>query len=349
VTGADADGIVLRWAAEPDFPALHRLAQGVMIREETPRIAQIVPILMRPDLSARFAVAVTAAGEVVSMVGSLPYTVRSGPVRYRAAGVGIVATHPQFRRRGLAGRLLAMHYAALRAQGVDLAVISGNLALYDRSGAAAAGWGRPWTVAAAPADEGSRLAVEADLRPLAALWAMEAVTVERSWAHWQRAFGAVPRRGQRQIRVVGRPAFAYAVLDVGGKDGGVEVRELAGGRLAALGAARTAAAEAGVAAVRLWAPHWDRHLAEALAQLAAVPGAEGPPFGRYLLTDPARLLSRLTDAFSEMDPALDLARLERACLERPDRGVGLLFGPDGAAFSPALPLPLPRWEGLNYV
>jgi hypothetical protein len=311
-------------------------------------MTRTVPLLMRPAMVHRFAVAV-AGDRVVSMVGSLPYRVRAGPFRYRAAGLGIVATRPDHRGSGLATRLLRMQYARLWAEGVDLVIISGDRGLYDRSGAAEAGWWQELRLPAAPAPPSLevRLLSPQDGLEMARLWAMEPVTIDRSPAFWRLALRAVAIQGVRRVVAVGRPAAAYAVLDVVAEEGQVRVRELAGSRRAALEAAQAMAHAEGLTEVRLRALPWDHALADAVR--GAEWGQEGPRFGRYYLCDPQRTVRRLAPHLARLDPALDRPHLERVASEDPARATQVLFGKAGAEVSAALPIPLPVWEGLNFV
>jgi hypothetical protein len=59
----------------------------------------------------------------------------TGGCRLPVASLGSVATHPDYRGRGLAGSLVEMALAAARRQGVTLVAISGRRTLYTRRGA----------------------------------------------------------------------------------------------------------------------------------------------------------------------------------------------------------------------
>jgi predicted N-acetyltransferase YhbS len=73
--------------------------------------------------------------ELVTHFGVYDITMRIGTARARAAGVNLVATHPEYRRRGLMAQTGQAAVAAMRAQGYDLSLIcNGTAGYYGRFG-----------------------------------------------------------------------------------------------------------------------------------------------------------------------------------------------------------------------
>jgi len=76
-------------------------------------------------------------GRPISFVGTDLQDYIACGCRIPVACLGSVCTHPDHRRRGLAGELLDLAYRSSRAKGCLLVMISGALDLYYRTGAAA--------------------------------------------------------------------------------------------------------------------------------------------------------------------------------------------------------------------
>lgn len=79
---------------------------------------------------------VCAEGErIVAHCGYRPAEMLILGARVRAACLGAVCTHPDFRGKGLATELLGDALGTMKSEGVSLALISGTRGLYTRSGA----------------------------------------------------------------------------------------------------------------------------------------------------------------------------------------------------------------------
>lgn len=311
---------------------------------------------------------------LVGLVGALPYTVHAGPFTYTAAGIGAVCTDPAWRGRGLAGRLLALQWRILASRGVDLAIISGDRSLYRRAGATPAGPAHRFQLTALAHPGLALTPLTAQNIELAArLWAMQPVRIERDPTIWQTAIaGAAFPPSRRFASLVGDPPRAYVVLDTPapGTSGLARIFELAGEAAAAVAAARHLAAAAGTGAIEVIAPDWDFALGRELTRHATTSCRVHQP-GTYCLPDPLRTFERLQPLLAALDPATATWRLwpeeqgfvlegppaDRDAVPGPTSGWAesatqvcrLLFGADGAALSPALPVPLPCWQGFNYV
>jgi len=73
-------------------------------------------------------------GQIVAFWGVIDYTMRIGTARVRVGGVTCVATHPDYRKRGLMRRTGLASIAAMRDVGYDLTMLFGIQDYYDRYG-----------------------------------------------------------------------------------------------------------------------------------------------------------------------------------------------------------------------
>lgn len=73
-------------------------------------------------------------GRIVTHFGVWDYQMRVGRSRLRTAGVGLVATHGEYRNRGLMARTVAGAIPAMREAGYDLSVLFGIGNFYHRFG-----------------------------------------------------------------------------------------------------------------------------------------------------------------------------------------------------------------------
>ena len=73
-------------------------------------------------------------GRIVTHLGVWGYRMRIASAHVRVAGVGLVATHADYRRRGLMNRTLSRSIQLMRDNGYDLSLLSGIANYYDRFG-----------------------------------------------------------------------------------------------------------------------------------------------------------------------------------------------------------------------
>jgi predicted N-acetyltransferase YhbS len=92
------------------------------------------PMGLHPDFRAN-SLAIFHEGQPVSTIGSLERDVLLYGARLRLSYIGGVCTHPDHRKRGLAGALLSASFQRFREHGVDFAYISGTRPLYYAAGA----------------------------------------------------------------------------------------------------------------------------------------------------------------------------------------------------------------------
>lgn len=73
-------------------------------------------------------------GRIVAHFGIWDYQMRIGTARVRTGGIGAVATHGDYRRRGLMRRLIPAALDAMRAAGYDMSVLFGIHDFYHKFG-----------------------------------------------------------------------------------------------------------------------------------------------------------------------------------------------------------------------
>ena len=73
-------------------------------------------------------------GKIVAHLGIWEYRMRVGRARLKAAGIGAVLTHGDYRRRGIASRLFAALFPAMRQAGYHYTMLFGIRNFYDRFG-----------------------------------------------------------------------------------------------------------------------------------------------------------------------------------------------------------------------
>jgi predicted N-acetyltransferase YhbS len=126
----------LRIATEADLPAVLELVNRVFRQgpDMDPTLGEELPVLFDAANVGNLHVAVED-GRIVSHVGLYHQTIVTGGCRLPVASLGAVATHPDFRGRGLAGRLVDHAIAAARDACDVLMHISGDRILYTGRGA----------------------------------------------------------------------------------------------------------------------------------------------------------------------------------------------------------------------
>ena len=97
-----------------------------------------LPLLFSPDNVGELRV-FSEGGRLVSLVGCLRQTILVEGHPLPVGSIGSVCTRPEYRGRGLAGRLVSDVFRRLEAAGVPLALISGDRGLYKRLGCVEAG------------------------------------------------------------------------------------------------------------------------------------------------------------------------------------------------------------------
>jgi predicted N-acetyltransferase YhbS len=295
--------------------------------EELGSLVRLANRVFRPqggDMGAEFAYFLNAAnaarlrvfvekGEVLAHSG---YRLQDASVfgcRLRIACLGAVCTSPDFRGKGLATRLFHDGLAAMRAEGVDLAMISGGRGLYTRNAAVPAATCRQASFEAASAGSWAQDNVEvtpaapADAPRLAALYRAEPVRFLRPPADWAGILAGrwcmnrparllAIRRGGEIVAYAAARAPKGAEADPAG---GTLLGEFAGCRRALVSALPRLAELGGCRALLVPVPLWDAPLAAELAARNLVPGPANAASGTVKLVNFPQLMLRLGELFVE--------------------------------------------------
>lgn len=279
----------------PDPAALARFLDRAFGGE--PGIAAEFPTLTGSGNRAR-GFALELEGRIAAHAAWRPFVLRSGSRRIAAAGIGLVATAPEQRRRGLAGRLVAHCIDHALHEGAELAFMFGeHTPLYARLGFVRAGRERITRLDPRPLEPGARIATgcPADAKRLLPLLELHALRAERSAADFERVL-SVPGTRLHVLEGATGP-LAYCVEGKGRDLQGV-VHEWAGARAHVAALLRSVAARA---AQPLWLlspdafepPLPGSHVLGALALFRVLrPDRLGAADARELLGDeqhPARL------------------------------------------------------------
>ena len=121
-------------AGRDHFDSLIRLVNLVLRSDSSRSMTEDFPFFLREENSDNLLVC-RDGDRVVSHVGLLPTQASYFGHRVKIGMIGAVATHPDYRRRGLATRTLHEAFRRFRRQGGHLLMISGRRDLYFRNGA----------------------------------------------------------------------------------------------------------------------------------------------------------------------------------------------------------------------
>lgn len=370
-----------------ELAALRRLQNTVFRPEGGDMFEQYPPVYGEHNVdNLRI---ITDGDRVVSCVGFVERWASIEGCAISCALIGGVGTHPDYRNRGLATACLRDALAKARADGVDLAFISGRRGLYLREGARPVG--RHWqavidrAIAGQCADPSLHVTPwdpEREMTEVAAVYRREPTRWLRPLDDY-RFFAQSGCVGDEAcaMSVVRRDEqiVAYLIASEPDQDGRTLIVEFAGERAAVLGALSAVMQARGATSLTIEIPGHDHDL---LRRVRTAGGqlARGPVHhNTVLIVNFPSLMERLRHRFEEELSAAEAARFNfreaaneagepRVCvierdgeeIARLDRAdiVRLLFGdasehstPPPAGVEILLPSgPLPLPQyGLNYV
>lgn len=271
-----------------ELPAVVALADDVFAPERRD-MGPAFPTLFRVE-NADWLCTMWDGGRPVSLVGVWRGEVETFGRRLPVAHVGAVCTRPEYRGRGLAGRVLQEALLRLQRHGTAVVFISGGRRLYTRLGARPFGELRLLEVEGSaarrlgPADcacHQPAVATDGILGELAALHAAEPVRHVRDAADWRAllpAKGYVPPRdgGVGVVRRGGR-AVAYVLWNASlrgpspAEPPPLSVEEYAGDRQAVWAGVAFALDATGRTRARLHAQVWDAPVLDAARRAGAAP------------------------------------------------------------------------------
>lgn len=112
----------------------HAQTIALIVTTFKPPMLEEFPLLLGTDNLSHMWIAKDDQ-HVVAVVNYYITPVHLDDVTLSIASIGAVATHPDYRGRGLSSQLLQLAEAQMKAEGVDIVVISGDLPHYRRYGA----------------------------------------------------------------------------------------------------------------------------------------------------------------------------------------------------------------------
>lgn len=122
-----------RGARAEEIPAVVGLANAIFRAEGDGSMGQEYPLLYAPENAENLRLFLDD-GAPVALVGMLEREVSLLGTRHRCGEIGSVCTHPDYRGRGLATRLLGDARSRAVEDGCDMFLISGGRGLYRRLG-----------------------------------------------------------------------------------------------------------------------------------------------------------------------------------------------------------------------
>lgn len=234
-------------------------------------------------------------------------------VTVSCALIGGVATHPAYRGRGLATACLRDALAKARADGVDLAFISGGRRMYLRAGARAVGRGWRATMAAAAAGRCADPSLSvADWTPdremaeVAAIYDREPVRWLRTlddYRFFARSGHAVMRPCTISVVRRGGVIVAYLLASAADESGQSCVFECAGERDAVAGALAAAMRARGASGLAIDLLDGDTDLRQRLTGLG-IESAPASPYGTVLIVNFPSLMERLRSPHDDVIPSV---------------------------------------------
>ncbi len=340
-----------------------------------PSMGRQYPIFLSPENASNLYIAVED-GKIVSHIGIYKNNAYIRGHRVSMAGMGSVCTHPDYRGRGLATKLLHYVFESLEEQGVSLLKISGNRGLYKTNGcleiesitSCTFDGESPFDDAKFGAGGGykySYIADPQDTSILADIYHREPVRYERSKWLFPVLFKAMPTvhppAGRVYTAVVAsiqssNSGIAYAI-GYEREPGNYEIIEYAGERSAVPGMIQYLIKQKNMKQVKIYYPTYDTVLTELFASIASTKE-------EMLSSMTVKIINRQTlweqifpiiqERWPGKNPPKSLEDLQEIADKQGEPLIKFLFGdyqrPSyGAPWDEVLPIELPWFNGLSYV
>jgi len=117
---------------EEDFQQASDLADKVFRKEGHVSMGKAFPQVFSPAFNQSYGAFMD--GKLVSFIGLVPSVLHIGGAEVQAFSIGAVCTEPDYRRRGLANKLLQMVFDHLHKSGASVLFVSGDLPIYLKQG-----------------------------------------------------------------------------------------------------------------------------------------------------------------------------------------------------------------------
>ncbi len=349
----------IRAAAAADLPGVIKLANAIFIPEgsNSARMEEKFPLFFSEKNLARLLIA-TDGDKIISHVGLYPSKIIVEGATLTVGSIGSVCTHPEYRGKGIASRILDVVEENARRDGLDLLLVSGERSLYLRRQCVQVGNMIECRVARAQPDQASSVTgvhlVEYDpgwFQTMVSLYAREPVRFYRT----RDEFGPLLDAGLRPFYNWTIKAYmvedrqspsAYFIMSIGNE--WADIAEYAGDRGLLRSAFQQALAKESLSQIRMMLSPGD-----ALIGLLQGPGSTQKPssqLGTVKILNAMSLLESLRPYFLQHVPAaimdgLDwveengqialIAAGERLVFEDPTVLTHLIFGFEESAPCPA--------------
>ncbi len=293
-----------------ELPNLIALTDSVFRADAHTSMGDDFPLLFHRDNLDDLRVFVDD-GVPVSHVGMFRRDIVLAGTRHRSCSIGAVCTHPDYRGRGLASRLVEEVRGICREAGVDIFLISGGRGLYTRLGFVNVGGYRFYSVEkeAAPEDRSFRMRPwePSDVAAFVRMHSAERTRFVREPSDFRTLLEAGRiHDGRADTRAVCQPGsdepVAYVTYKLPGAkrvaDDALEIDEMAGSRAAVVGAMHALFEEYGVARVIIDCLDSDGEM-RAFAQSYGWSARPHGFMGTVGIVDPDRFWRSCEDLFRE--------------------------------------------------
>ncbi|WP_409342744.1 GNAT family N-acetyltransferase [Paenibacillus sp. MBLB4367] len=363
-----------------------RLADFVFRDQEHISMGEAFPLVFSPSLGQSFGA--FEDGKLVAFVGIVPWTIHAGPAQLNIYSLGAVCTHPDYRGKGYAGKILELVKRHVRKAGASLLLVSGDRSLYTRTHCYHYGSFNRYSlkpehaaaIAAQSAGYSIRELASSDWFTLHELAASRTVRYEQSVSelalliHAQAVASCYKQEHRTLIAEKDGKAIAFAVVAAPGKFkplGDPQLIEWAGDAHAAAAIFAEAMTRYSLQQLDIAVSWQDAALQQALLD---APYQAGRNNGTVFVTDPQLLLEQLTPYWNG---AIDTQRGELTITPAAEDRSELHIGPDTISLTPQelvsvlfdaepklsqqpspelqerlsalFPIPFPFASGLNFV
>ncbi len=346
-----------------EMDSLAELLDLVFRKNSASSLSEDLPQLLSDENRDHLRI-IADGGRVVSHVGYMLRDVSILGCTPTVGCIGGVATHPDYRGKGLATRVLHNAFERLRDEGADFVIISGGRGLYLRNGAAPVGRRYEEKIGYEHLKEFDVSGMEVreiknkeDIPPVADLYEGEPVRFVRPLEDWHFFLKShmCMNEPSNLFIMCAKGVSAYAVVTEKPIEGCIKVTEFAGDRRLLLGGLFELARERGADGAHLSVMDWDNSMLDLLRKQGCEEKAMNMPGTTRIINFP-QLIEKLKPRFetlrvsaSEEDDDLILNVGEDTFTYDIAAAAQLIFSEKNvpSILKDALPVPIP-WYGLTY-
>lgn len=229
--------------------SLHELNQVIGLSVETfkPNMKEQFRLLFSEDNLEHMLIA-KDGNQVVSEVNYYPSTIQIPHASIRVASIGSVCTDIHYRGQGLASKLLQLAEQKMMEESISLAIISGDLGIYERFGAKDVGHMHQFVAYAnhteSSKEYGYRLFEKRDLKWMFETYLKEEVRFDRTFHEFEtlllgQTYPDTYCKYPIYIITKNNQRVAYVILSVYVEDPFMKIKEYAGNRHACISLIQT--------------------------------------------------------------------------------------------------------------